>query len=81
MPIRMNKFYFSTAVTMCLFSYSLLLSLPGSTLLREPDTFWQIRTGQWILEHGTVPVTDFYSFTALDEGGFLANGCLKFCLL
>ena len=37
-----DKFYFSTGVTVFLFSYALLLSLPGSTLLREPDTFWQI---------------------------------------
>jgi hypothetical protein len=58
------KFYISTGVTAFLFWYSVLLLLPGSTLLREPDTFWQIRIGQWILENANVPVVDFYSYTA-----------------
>lgn len=31
--------------------------------LREPDLWWQIRTGQWILAHNQVPKTDFFSFT------------------
>src|SRR5262249_4688484 len=44
--------------------YSVLLLLPGFTLLREPDTFWQVRIGQWILDNAKVPVADFYSYTA-----------------
>ena len=59
-----NKFYFSSAVAVFLLFYSVLLLLPGFTLLREPDTFWQIRIGQWILHNAKVPVTDFYSYTA-----------------
>lgn len=35
----------------------------GDTLLRDSDSFWQIRIGQWILDHGALPTTDFYSFT------------------
>ena len=35
----------------------------GDTLLQDSDSFWQIKVGQWILDHGTVPTTDFYSFT------------------
>jgi hypothetical protein len=35
----------------------------GDTLLQDSDSFWQIRVGQWILDHGAVPTTDFYSFT------------------
>jgi len=31
--------------------------------LREPDLWWQIRTGEWILEHGKVPLQDVFSFT------------------
>lgn len=31
--------------------------------LREPDLWWQIKTGEWILENGKVPVTDVFSFT------------------
>lgn len=35
----------------------------GDTLLQDSDSFWQIKIGQWILDHRAVPTTDFYSFT------------------
>lgn len=35
----------------------------GDTLLQDSDSFWQIKIGQWILDHGAVPTIDFYSFT------------------
>ncbi len=31
--------------------------------LREPDLWWQIRTGEWILQHHSVPHVDIFSFT------------------
>lgn len=31
--------------------------------LREPDLWWQIRTGEWIIAHGEVPTQDVFSFT------------------
>lgn len=31
--------------------------------LREPDLWWQIKTGEWILAHGAVPDQDVFSFT------------------
>lgn len=31
--------------------------------LREPDLWWQIRTGEWILENLQVPKQDVFSFT------------------
>lgn len=31
--------------------------------LGEPDVWWQIRTGEFILEHGYVPDTDVFSYT------------------
>ena len=37
--------------------------LAGNHLLIDPDTMWQITVGQWIIDHGTVPTTDVYSFT------------------
>ncbi|WP_375415092.1 hypothetical protein [uncultured Bradyrhizobium sp.] len=37
--------------------------LAGNHLLIDPDTMWQITIGQWIVDHGTVPHTDAYSFT------------------
>jgi hypothetical protein len=42
--------------------YGLFL-LAGNRLLIDPDTMWQITVGQWIIDHGTVPTTDVYSFT------------------
>lgn len=42
--------------------YALLLAA-GKALLNDPDTYWQIAIGQWILDHHAVPQTDIYSFT------------------
>ena len=33
------------------------------TMLGDGDTGWHIRTGEWILAHGTVPRQDIFSFT------------------
>src|ERR1700674_1492251 len=35
----------------------------GDGLLQDSDTFWQIKVGQWIMDHRAVPHTDLYSFT------------------
>src|SRR4051794_29387635 len=35
----------------------------GDTLLQDSDSFWQIKIGQWILDHGAMPYTDIFSFT------------------
>jgi len=40
-----------------------LFLLAGNRLLIDPDTMWQITVGQWIIDHGTVPTSDVYSFT------------------
>lgn len=31
--------------------------------LREPDLWWQIHTGEWILENGKIPKQDVFSYT------------------
>ena len=36
-------------------------------VIHEPDIWWQIRTGQWILENGAVPKVDVFSFTFLND--------------
>ncbi len=42
----------------------LFLVLDGARLLlADADTGWQIRSGEWILQHGAVPHTDFFSFS------------------
>jgi len=48
----------------CLFAGLLLL---GNRLLADPDTYWQIKIGQQILETGSLPRTDTFSFTMLGQ--------------
>lgn len=36
----------------------------GLKQLREPDVWWQLLTGRWMLENGTVTKVDPFSFTA-----------------
>ena len=45
----------------------LFFLLVGDTLLQDSDSFWQIKVGQWILDHHALPYTDLYSFTRFGE--------------
>jgi hypothetical protein len=47
-------------------AYLIILSM-GEILLRDSDTLWQIRIGQWIVENGAMPHTDVHSFTRFGE--------------
>ncbi len=50
---------------------ALLTALPyAKTLLRDADTGWHIRTGDWILQHRQVPYKDLFSFTMPDGNWF-----------
>jgi hypothetical protein len=52
-------------------AFLILFILRGtSTLLADGDTGWHIRTGEWILQHRTVPVVDLFSFTKPDAVWF-----------
>jgi hypothetical protein len=44
-----------------------ILLINGNLLLNDCDTYWQIVTGQWILDHGAMPRADTYSFTKAGE--------------
>ena len=35
----------------------------GDGLLQDSDSFWQIKVGQWMIDHHAAPHTDLYSFT------------------
>src|SRR5215472_117568 len=37
--------------------------LVGGGVLVDPDTYWQIAVGRWIIAHGAVPHTDVFSFS------------------
>lgn len=58
-----NKTLLSAVIAVFCFYYSILLLLPGYSLLQDPDTFWHIHIGQWILNHGQVPTVDSFSYT------------------
>jgi hypothetical protein len=58
--VKANRLSLSNA-----FPLVLLLGLLGMTArpLTDPDLWWHLRTGQWIVETGHVPHTDPFSFT------------------
>ena len=49
---------------------ALIYLLPAIWILRpivvDPDVWWHLQTGKWIVEHGTLPTTD--PFSAYGEG-------------
>lgn len=61
--------------------YAGLLAL-GNRMLADPDTFWQIKVGQWILVNSVVPRADIFSFTMQGQPWistqWLAQACYAF---
>ena len=51
----------SFALVAVLFTYGVVLFAPA--VLNDPDTYWHIEAGRWILDHRAVPHTDPFSFT------------------
>jgi hypothetical protein len=49
-------------------TFALVLFLPS--ILNDGDTLWQIRTGEWMLDHRAIPATDPFSFTAGERQWF-----------
>jgi hypothetical protein len=60
--IAIGKYKFSL-VTLSLFLLYLCAFAIGIKWLREPDTWWQLRTGEWILENRTLMFSDEFSYT------------------
>ncbi|MDH7485251.1 MAG: hypothetical protein QHJ81_03125 [Anaerolineae bacterium] len=46
-----------------LVSLASIFVILGLWLIRPHDFWWHVRLGQWIVEHGRLPNTDFFSFT------------------
>jgi hypothetical protein len=40
------------------------LEFVAPSFLQDPDTFWHIKDGEWIIDHGRVLLTDVFSYTA-----------------
>jgi hypothetical protein len=51
----------AVVIAFCL-TFAVVLFL--TPILNDGDTLWQIRTGDWILDHRAIPATDPFSFTA-----------------
>ncbi len=52
------------------FAAILLLGLLAMTArsATDPDLWWHLRTGQWVVETGHVPHSDPFSFTRAEHG-------------
>ncbi|MES2621430.1 MAG: tetratricopeptide repeat protein [Bacteroidota bacterium] len=55
----MKKFQDKLPLVLC-FLIAIAFSIKS---LREPDLWWQIRTGEWILENHQIPKQDVFSYT------------------
>jgi len=56
----MSKKYIYHTIKVLTLLIGIALSIKA---LKEPDLFWQITTGQWILSNHKIPVTDIFSYT------------------
>jgi len=59
MPGKATKILAKIAWAICLMTGIVL----GIKSLREPDIWWQLRTGEWIINNHTVPYKDIFTFT------------------
>src|SRR5216683_2908384 len=57
-----SRFGLSLPLLVALAVYAPLLFAPRA-LLSDPDTYWHIATGRWIITHGAVPYLDVFSFS------------------
>ena len=57
-----SRFGLSLPLLMGVAVYAPLL-FAAPALLGDPDTYWHIATGRWIMEHGAVPDRDVFSFS------------------
>jgi hypothetical protein len=54
----------SVATALAVLFYAAIVLIPGSSLLKDPDTLWHIRTGEWMIDNWQFPVVDSYSYTS-----------------
>ena len=63
---KLLKVLFAAVVVSAL-AFPFLLALEK---VSEADTFWHLKTGEWILSHGTIPRTDPFSATVYGKPWF-----------
>jgi len=44
-----------------------LTAAVGLDALSDPDVWWHLRFGQWVLDHGRIPTTELFSYTAAGQ--------------
>jgi hypothetical protein len=54
----------------------LLCFFTGDILLQDSDSFWQVKVGQWIIDHLAVPYSDIYSLLHAGES-WISNAWLS----
>jgi hypothetical protein len=57
-----SRFGISLPLLVCVGVYIQVLSKAGA-VLHDPDTYWHIAVGRWIIAHGEVPQHDVFSFS------------------
>ncbi len=58
----------------------LLLALALQYRVTDPDLWWHLRTGQWIVEGGGIPYTDPFSFTARGQPWIAHSWLAEICM-
>src|SRR6266849_1205417 len=57
-----SRFGVSLPLLVGLLVFAIVLA-SGATLLGDPDTYWHISTGRWIMAHRAVPHADMFSYS------------------
>jgi hypothetical protein len=61
-PAAVRTFGLSWPLLLALLTFVGVLGAARSTaMLSDPDTYWHLATGRWIVEHAAVPKTDPFS--------------------
>jgi hypothetical protein len=61
-PVSVRTFGLSWPLLVAFLSFfGILFNARVGALLSDPDTYWHLAAGRWILEHGAVPYTDPFS--------------------
>ena len=61
----LGLFSLNSGILLIVFCFLLgFIQLNAVGLLRDPDTFWHVRTGEWILDHRQILKSDLFSYTA-----------------
>ena len=63
----------SAACVAFTFVYLITATLVRNKLLNDPDTFWHISLGNWMLQNGRFPIVDQFSYTAFGKPWFATD--------